>query len=183
MPNLHLIYDFANESLPQIWLPPVVFFIAGLIVLIYHLNLSKEEDGVHGPFKPIFPGADSKGINTKTKGIVFGALFTLIGCVVPLLLYFSEAKMFQFYQRVCKDKSYQTVQGRITQFHHSNSPYHDTERFYIDGVYFEFNDNTQNRDGYSVGTFKSDPLKQDLFVRICYLDEGKRKVILKLETE
>ena len=183
MPNLHTVYDFANESRHLTFLFPIPFVFIGLIVLIYHINLRKEQDGVHGPFEPIFPGADNRGINTRFKGILFGLIFTLTGCVLTPLLYWGQSPMYEFYKKICREKSYTLVQGRIMQFHHSESPYHDTERFNVNGVHFEFRDYSTDGFGYSTGTLTYDPLRPNLFVRIFYFDDGERNVILKLETE
>jgi hypothetical protein len=183
MPNLHTVYDFANESKHLTFLFPIPFVIIGLVVLIYHINLQKEQDGVHGPFNPIFPGAENTGINTKFKGILLGSVFILVGCVLIPILYWGQSPMFEFYKKICREKSYMSVQGRIREFHHSESPYHDTERFNVNDVHFEFRDYSSDGFGYSTGTLPNDPLRANLFVRISYFDDGTRNVILKLETE
>lgn len=183
MPELHTVYDFANETISKTFLFPIIFAIAGLIVLIYHVRLRKEQDGIHGPFKPMLPGADRRGIDTKSKGIVLGALFLLLGIVLPILFYSGDSRMFNFYKKVCKEKRYEVVSGRIMQFHQSKDQFHDTERFKVNNVYFEFGGNTSDDYGYRTDIFPYDPLKSNLFVRISYFNDGKRKVILILETE
>jgi hypothetical protein len=55
----------------------------------------------------------------------------------------------------------------------------------VDSVIFEFGGYNASSVGYSISTPSNadDPLKSNLFVRISYFNDGKRNIILKLETE
>jgi hypothetical protein len=60
---------------------------------------------------------------------------------------------------------------------------HDTERFTVNGVAFEYSDYDLNDYGYNNSATKGGAIKEGLFVRIDYFNKGTKNVILRLETE
>jgi len=60
---------------------------------------------------------------------------------------------------------------------------HDTERFDVNGIHFEYSDFMEGDYGYNNAASCGGAIKEGLKVRIGYFNNGNKNVILKLETQ
>ena len=170
MTQMHTVYDFSQKQVHLTFLFPLLFTIIGIYVLAYTYGLITYYIAfLFGRFR------------TRQQAIFTGFMFVIIGGFITILVYNDNYKTYHHYQNIYKKHQYESVKGRVTDFHHSTDKVHDAEHFSVSGVYFEFGDNSTEGYGYSLAD--RDVIKPNLLVRISYFNNGDRNVILKLETE
>lgn len=170
MGQLHSVYDFSQESMHQTFLLPLAFTIIGIYILAYAYGLTT-----------YYISFFFRRFKTRQQAIRTGFLFTMVSGFITLLVFNDNSKTYHHYQNIYKKHQYSVLEGRVTDFHRSTDKVHDPEHFSVDSVNFEFSDYSTNGYGYSLA--HRDVIKQNLFVRISYFNNGNRNVILKLETE
>jgi hypothetical protein len=172
MENLKLIYDFSDHS-PSYgtMIFPLLFVLIGIAIFFYHKN-------------QVDKNAISKfGINRRKYGMFFGILFSSFATLISAVVIPSHLSEYSKTKRIFKDKQYQTVQGKVENYHPMPEGGHDTERFSVNGVPFEYSDYDLTDYGYNNAASKGGVIRQGLYVRIGYFNNGTKNVILKLETE
>jgi hypothetical protein len=80
-------------------------------------------------------------------------------------------------KRWSESRDYSLVEGTVTNFHPMPKSGHDTERFTVEGVKFEYSDFDLSKGGFNNTASHGGPIREGLPVRIAYRD-GR---ILKLE--
>jgi hypothetical protein len=121
------------------------------------------------------------GINKRKYGMVFGIIFASFAGLISIVL---VPAMFGEYfktKSVYDNKQYQTTEGVVENYHPMPASGHDSERFTVNGIEFEFSDFDVSDYGYNNAASLGGAIKEGLKVRIGYFDNGHKNVILKLE--
>ncbi len=172
MDNLKLIYDFSQRS-PGfgVMLFPLLFVFIGIGIFLYNKNIVDKN------------AKSSFGISKRKFGMFFGLLFLSFTILVSTLTISSHISEYGKTIDVYKNKSYKTVQGLIENYHPIPKGGHDSERFTVQGVSFEYSDYDLTDYGYNNAASNGGAIKEGLFVRINYFHNGTKNVILRLETK
>ncbi len=168
----HLVYDFAGR-LPRFGfiLIPLLFVAVGIGIYIYN---KKFVDG---------NATSTFGINKRKYGMVFGVIFATIAVIISIILIPSMFGEYIKTKNIYNNKQYQIVAGTVENYHPMPSGGHDSEKFTVSGVEFEFSDFDVSDYGYNNAASHGGVIRQGLNVRIGYFNNGDKNVILKLETE
>jgi hypothetical protein len=158
MNDLRLIYDFSGQS-PRIGaiILPLLFVAIGLV--IFFLNRRKVNKSATSSF----------GIGKSTFGMFFGILFFTLAVLISALVIPSQIGEYLKTKSIYTAKKYKTVEGLVQNYHPMPSSGHDTERFVVDGVPFEFSDFDLTDYGYKNAASKGGVIKEGLYVRIGYI--------------
>ena len=164
------IYDF-SDRLPRIGvlLFPLIFVAAGLILFYYNLKIANKSEELW------------IGINKRKYNMVFGLLFATIGLMIFIFVLSYNMKEYSKTKKVYDEKQYKIVEGEIEQFHPKSG--HDSERFTVKGIPFEYSDDDLSDYGYNTVASNGGILKENLHVRISYFNNGQKNIILKLESK
>jgi hypothetical protein len=172
MDNLKLIYDFSQHSPGYgVMLFPLLFVFIGIGIFLYNKNVVDKK------------AISSFGINKRKLGMFFGLLFSSFTILVSALTISSHISEYTKTKNVYQNKSYQTVQGLVENYYPMPQGGHDSERFTVQNVSFEYSDYDLTDYGYNNSTSNGGAIKEGLFVRINYFNNGTKNVILRLETE
>lgn len=168
----HLVYDFAGR-LPRLgfMLIPLLFVAVGIGIFIY--NRKFVDNSATSTF----------GINKRASGMVFGTIFAAFAVLISIFLIPSMVGEYFETRNIYNNKQYQTVAGMVENYHPMPSGGHDSEKFTVSGVEFEFSDFDVSDYGYNNAASHGGVIRQGLNVRIGYFNNGDKNVILKLETE
>lgn len=168
----HVIYDFA-DCLPRFgfMLMPLLFVAVGIGVHIYHKKFVDNS------------ATSSFAINKRKYGMVFGIIFASFAGLISIVLIPSMFGEYFKTKSVYDNKQYQTTEGVVENYHPMPAGGHDSERFTVEGVEFEFSDFDVSDYGYNNAASHGGAIKEGLKVRIGYFNNGSKNVILKLETE
>ncbi|MDP9261268.1 MAG: hypothetical protein M3O89_04770 [Actinomycetota bacterium] len=82
-------------------------------------------------------------------------------------------------QSALKDGTARVVEGPIKNFHPMPLNFHDTERFDVDGVHFEYG--ATSTAGFDNTSSHGGPVHADEYVRIHYINGASGPVIVRLE--
>lgn len=172
MEELKIVYDFA-DCFPRIGVMvfPLIFSLIGLGIFCYY------KKGVIKDRTSMF------GISRRKYGIMFGIFFASFGGLISAILISSNLLEYFKTKRVYQNKEYKIVEGRVEHYHPMPEGGHDSERFNVKGIMFQFSDYDLSNYGYNNAASKGGAIKENLLVRIAYFNNGERNVILKLETE
>jgi len=172
MLHLKLIYDFADRF-PRIgvMLFPLILVAIGLCIFFYNKNIVAKGQ------------ASKREINRAKYGKLFGVIFTSItGVIVVFGVVFNLVEYFKT-KKVYDNKKYQMIEGKVEHYHPMPEGGHDSERFDVKGIHFEFSDYDLSDYGYNNAASKGGAIKEGLHVKIGYFNNGDKNVILRLETE
>lgn len=172
MQYTHIIYDFADR-LPRFgsMLTPLLFVVVGIGFYIYHKKFVECST------------TSSSGIDKRKYGMVSGIIFASLGGLISIVLIPSMLGEYFKTKSVYDNKQYQTIEGVVENYHPMPAGGHDSERFTVGGVKFEFSDFDARDYGYNNAASHGGVIKEGLQVRIGYFNNGDKNVILKLETE
>lgn len=168
-PNSQLVYDFADRF-PRFgyMLMPLLFVIIGFGIYIYNKKYVDNNSNATLGFK-------------RKYGMVFGIIFSSFAVIfsvvsVPAILgeYFKTKSVYD-------NNLYQTTEGVVENFHPMPASGHDSERFTVNGIEFEFSDFDIGDYGYNNAASLGGAIKEGLKVRIGFFNNGYKNVILKLE--
>ena len=123
------------------------------------------------------------GINKRKYGMVFGIIFASFGGLICVILIPSMFSDYSNTKSIYLEKKYQTTEGTVENYHPMPESGHDSERFTVNGVEFEFSDFDLSDYGYNNAASHGGAIKAGIEVRIGYFNNGHKNVILKLETE
>ena len=169
MKNLQLVYDFGNQY-PGAGLTLMPLLVVALGIGLYFFS-KKFED----------PDATSiPGYNKRKYQMVFGIIFACGGSLVSLVIIPVVLSNYFDIKKVYTEKAYQTIEGKVEDFHPMPPTGHDTERFNVNNVHFDYSDFELASGGYNTTTPHGGFIREGLYVRISYYYNGNRNVILKL---
>ncbi|WP_149229129.1 hypothetical protein [Flavobacterium nitrogenifigens] len=95
------------------------------------------------------------------------------------LLFIQTIKIYRTYSML--NSGLKSIEGYVKNFHGMPYSGHDTERFNVKNVEFEFSDFDLSDFGYNNAKSKGGVLDENVYVRIKYYQSKDRNVILKLE--
>jgi hypothetical protein len=172
MQDLRLIYDISSQT-PRFggMMFPLLFVAIGLSIFFYHKKIADKT------------AKSSFGIDKRKYGMFFGILFASFAGLISAFVIPSQIAEYQQTKRIFNNKNYKTVEGKVTNYHPMPAGGHDTERFTVDSVQFEYSDYDLTDYGYNNAASKGGVIKEGLYVRIGYFNNGNQNVILRLETE
>jgi hypothetical protein len=172
MQDLKLIYDFTEQS-PRfsIIMLPLLFIAIGLAIFFF------------SKIKVDKAATSSFAINKRQYGKFFGLVFASFAALISAFVIPSQIAEYRNTKTIFTTKNYKIVEGKVKNYHPMPASGHDTERFIVDSVQFEFSDYDLTDYGYNNAASKGGVIKDGIYVRIGFFNNGKRNVILKLETE
>ena len=164
MPKLHTVYDFRNAAIiPAEAYLLLIFTTLGLLLFFYTKNYGA-------------PGF----IRSKSKywGLAVG-LFSLL-----IFLGIAATRFRDYYEvkSMFDQKQYSIIEGKVQDYHPMPASGHDTERFRVDSLYFEFSDFDWSKFGYNNAASHGGAIRPNQYVQIVYPTYG-RITILILKTE
>ncbi len=115
--------------------------------------------------------------------MLFGILFASFSALFSAFVIPSQIAAYRNVNKSLANKNYQIVEGRVENYHPMPAGGHDTERFTVDNVQFEYSDYDLTDYGYNNAASKGGVIREGLYVKIGFINNGNRNLILKLETE
>ncbi|HTD97948.1 MAG TPA: hypothetical protein VK668_01625 [Mucilaginibacter sp.] len=80
-------------------------------------------------------------------------------------------------------KELKIVEGTVKDYSSEAKDGHGNEEFTVKGILFHYSHFEEGRSGYNKTYWYGGVIRQNLYVKITYYDDGDRNAILKLETE
>ncbi|MET3028457.1 hypothetical protein ABXT06_17380 [Flavobacterium sp. UW10123] len=166
MNSFEIIYDFASSAgfkKLQILLFPIGFFLFTRF-LLFLIENDKDEDLFKNPEQQKF----------KVYLMQYASIFIFI---VFLIMFGSKYyKTYNLY-----NTSLFKTEGFVTNFHPMPEGGHDSERFSVNGVQFQFSDFDISHFGYNNAKSHGGAIDKNKYVRISYIKVNNSNQILKLE--
>jgi len=165
MQHLKIVYGFGNRF-PRLWIlfVPLIFMIAGFRTFLHYRNNARKKSDLQ-------------------LKVIFSLIFaSLSGLFFAFVLFVNLAEYFET-KRSYDQKSYKIVEGRVANYHPMPAGGHDSERFTVNDIRFEFSDYDASDYGYNNTASEGGVIRSNLYVRITYFNNGDKNVILKLESE
>jgi hypothetical protein len=162
-----VVYDVTQEA-PALWFPAFGLLFVAIGALLWRYG-DRTTSVWRGSFR------ERPGLRRGFAGFFLGfsVLWTVVSGVSILGSYFGP-------RRALSDGSARVVEGVVEDFHPMPKGGHDTERFTVGGVRFEYSDFIVSP-GFNRTSSHGGPIREGLHVRIHYsLDRGDA-TILKLE--
>ena len=172
MQHYHMVYDFANR-LPRFgfMLFPLIFVAVGLGIYFYHKKFVDNR------------ATSTFGISKRKYGMVFGIIFASFAGLISIFLIPSMLGEYLKTKSVYDKKQYQLIEGKIENYHPMPEGGHDSEKFTVNGVEFQYSDFDVSDYGYNNAASHGGVARQGLKVKIGYFNNGNKNVILKFMTE
>lgn len=170
MEALHIVYDFANRSISLGFLGPLPFIGVGLFIYYYHKGIKNDSEAMYR-------------LHTRKNGMILGlamVIFLSIGFIITTIEGFTN---YFHAKSIYDNHNFKTVEGTVENYHPMPLGGHDTERFDVNGVHFEFRDYDGTDYEYNNAAVNGGAIEKNLYVKISYFNNGKKNVILKLETD
>ena len=172
MKNFITVYDFADESLKvSVLLFPLIFVAIGIGTYYYSKKYSE-------PNK-----YNALGFNERKYKMIFSIIFTSLSVIFSTIIISSQLHEYSKTKKIYKLKKYRTVEGKVEKFHAMPSGGHDTEKFEIKNIKFEYSDYDETDYGYKKSAATGGLIKSNQIVKINYFNNGNKNVILKLQIE
>jgi hypothetical protein len=165
--NYRLVYDVSQES------PPWGFAAFGLLFVVIGVGLFV----LRHRLPPTWVGAAPLPAWSRTafSGAFLG--FALLWTVVASV---SIGTGHAAAQRALREGRVEVVEGTVEDFHPMPASGHDTERFTVKGVHFEYSDFVV-RSAFRNTSSHGGPIREGLQVRISWFGSPSQAEILKLE--
>jgi hypothetical protein len=158
-----IVYEVINEEMKTNWLMPILFILIGLGISIYNIKYNKKT---------------SFG---KRYSIVFGFVFSGFALLFTLLTTPSAIRGYKTLE-IYKNGDYKVIEGKIANFNPMPYGGHINESFTVNGISFEYSDFDESYYGFNNTASHGGPIKKDgQQVRISYIFQGDKNIILKLE--
>lgn len=144
-------------------------FLTLLIPVIIGIVFIVNKKLPHPGFKPV----------PKTLSVIF----SIIGACILAFGICSAAGYtieYKLYNDCLKNGQYETIEGTVEAFAALNSNEQNEEHFVIDGVYFEY-DNFEITNGYHSTSKNKGKIKNGQNLKIKYIDNESRNIILYIE--
>jgi len=170
MKQFDIIYDFGIlEVIRKSWFIIIPMFFYWLVVN----RLRNEEDKEGNLIQNLL--SQSKSFDTTKAQIIKYALIIIFVFLVIL----QTKKIYRTYSIL--NNGLKSIEGYVTDFHGMPSSGHDTERFKVRNVKFEFSDFDLTDFGYNNAKSKGGVIDENVYIRLKYYQSKDRNVILKLE--
>jgi len=171
MEQWHTVYDFADRFPKFGTMAFVLMFVAVGWVIRSHSNPATDDDLVN----PLFD------LTRRQSHKLFGTVFVSFAGLIALIFIPSTILDYVHTRSSYTQRTYKTVEGPVTDFDPMPVSGHRLETFTVAGVPFAFSDFDESDYGYNNTASHGGVIRQGLRVRIAYLPEKERNVILKLE--
>lgn len=112
--------------------------------------------------------------NTKIQIIKYASIIIFV-----FLAILQTIKIYRTYSIL--NNGLKSIEGYVNDFHGMPSSGHDTERFKVRNVKFEFSDFDLTDFGYNNAKSKGGEIDENAYIRLKYYQSNNRNVILKLE--
>ena len=170
MEQFDIIYDFGILVVIQkSWFVVIPVFVYWIAINIIRDNENEEGNLIQNLFR------QNESFN-KTKMLImkYAAIIIFV-----FLLVIQTIKIYRTYSNL--NNGLKSVEGYVKNFHGMPSSGHDTERFNIKNVEFEFSDFDVTDFGYNNAKSKGGNINEKDYIRVHYYQSKDRNVILKLE--
>jgi hypothetical protein len=112
---------------------------------------------------------------------IFGGLFVALGAFLTFMAATNTQSAAVALQELQQDGKYLVVEGIVQNFHPMPYEGHDTERFDVAGVRFEYSD-YMITGGFNQTRSHGGPIRPGRYVRLTYVPRGKSgNVIIRVE--
>ncbi|MBC5863754.1 hypothetical protein [Flavobacterium turcicum] len=172
MKNFITVYDFAEKSLKiPLMLSPLIFVVIGIVTYYYSKNYSDPKKYT------------ALGFNERKYKMIFSIMYASFATILATITISSQLHQYFMAKSFYELKKYKTVEGKVQNFHPMPAGGHDTERFDVNNIKFEYSDYNESDYGYNKSLVKGGLIKSNAFVKISYFNNGNKNVILKLQIE
>ncbi|SNS00983.1 hypothetical protein [Flavobacterium sp. ov086] len=170
MKQFDIIYDFGVwEVIRKSWFIVIPLFLYWIAVN----KLRNNEDGKGNLIQNLL--WQSKSFETtKVQIIKYASIIIFVFLVIMQTI-----KIYRTYSIL--NNGLKSIEGYVSDFHGMPSSGHDTERFKVRNVKFEFSDFDLTDFGYNNAKSKGGVIDENAYVRLKYYQSKDRNVILKLE--
>ncbi|MFD1604184.1 hypothetical protein ACFSJW_08230 [Flavobacterium artemisiae] len=170
MEKFDIIYDFGIwEVIQKSWFVFIPLFFYWMAISKLGHNKNEERNLIQNQ---VWPSENFD--NTKAQIIKYVSIIIFV-----FLIIIETIKICRTYNAL--RNGLESVEGYVTNFHEMPSSGHDTERFKVRNVEFEFSDFDLTDFGYNNAKSKGGEIDENTYIRIYYYQSKKRNVILKLE--
>jgi hypothetical protein len=165
-----IIYDFGIlEVILKSWFVFIPLFIYLIAINTLRNNENKERNLIQNLFRQNESDDNTKALIVKYTTII----------IFAFLLVIQTIKIYRTYSTL--NNGLKSVEGYVKNFHAMPSSGHDTERFNVKNVEFEFSDYDLTDFGYNNAKSKGGKIDENNYIRVHYYQSKDRNVILKLE--
>jgi hypothetical protein len=172
MKPLHTVYDLQNVKLiPGYSVFLLLPFVIGLAMFFYNMFNRGSET------------INSLGFNKRKFNMYLGLVLSLFFLSVFGGIYSYQLGIYNTAKDIFNKKEYKIAEGIVKNYHPMPAAGHDTERFDVDGVHFEFSDYVISGIGYNTSASHGGAIKADLYVQLFYITDDGNNEIIKLRTE
>jgi hypothetical protein len=165
-----IVYDFGIlEVIKKSWFVVIPVFIYWVAINAIRDNENEEESLIRNLFLQ-----NESFDYTKAQIIKYAAIIFFV-----FLLVIQTVKTYQTYNNL--NNGLKSIEGYVKNFHGMSSSGHDTERFNVKNVEFEFSDFDLSDFGYNNAKSKGGKIDENIYIRVHYYQSKNRNVIIKLE--
>lgn len=165
------VYDFADRFPKFGWMAFVLTFVAIGWAVRSHSNPATDDELAY----PLFD------LTRRQSRKLFGTVFVSLAGLIALVFIPATLLDYVHTRSSYTHRTYQTVEGPVTDFDPMPVTGHRFETFKVAGIGFAFSDFDESDYGYNNTASHGGVIRQGLRVRIAYLPGKDRNVILKLE--
>lgn len=170
MKQFDLIYEFGVlEIIQKSWFIVIPLFFYWLAV-----NRIRNEEKEKGNLIQDLLSQSKSFDTTKEQIIKYVSIIIFVFLVI-----LQTKKIYRTYSIL--DNGLKSIEGYVNDFHGMPSSGHDTERFKVKNVKFEFSDFDLTDFGYNNAKSKGGVIDENVYIRLKYYQSKDRNVILKLE--
>jgi hypothetical protein len=162
-----VVFD-ASQKLPD-WEFPVVgliFVIVGVLLWVFRYSPR---------LRPRYQFPLKRGVGPT----VFAAFFLGFSLLVTVLAFVGVFGPYLRVQRAMREQKVSVVEGTVENFHPMHYAGHDTERFTVGGVSFEYSDYLSTP-GFNVTSSHGGPVREGAQVMIHYIPWDDGNLIVRL---
>lgn len=167
-----ILYDLAAEKINYFKGPLVFSYIFLIIGICIIYSLFK-----NGQYKEL-----SNGNINATRKLVIGGVFLALPIFLMFIFLGSQIADRIKANHIIEEKTFMIVEGKTENYHAMPKWGHDTERFDINDVHFEYGDYII-KFGYSNAASLGGVIQPDNYYRITYYSEPYNNAIIKIEVE
>lgn len=172
MKKFDIIYNFGVlEVIQKSWFIVIPLFLYWLAVSKLRNDEDENEEG--NLIQNLLSQSESFD-TTKAQIIKYVSMIIFV-----LLFIMQTIKIYRTYSNL--NNGLKSIEGYVTDFHGMPESGHDTERFKVRNVEFEFSDFDLTDFGYNNAKSKGGVIDENAYIRLKYYQSKHRNVILKLE--
>lgn len=129
MQDLKLIYDVSEKTLRLGTIMfPLIFMLIGIAIFFCHKKVVDKTAKSHF------------GINKRKFEMFFGILFASFAALISALIISFQIAEYRQTKCTFSNKEYITIEGQVKNYHPMSAGEHNTERFTVGNVQFEYSD-------------------------------------------